>query len=366
MTQKIKALNVAIGLIVIGMNGAVSAQIQGAGSPSSSNLEALSPQPLPPKTTQAIQPNSGPNALNPQPLPPKTMQGIQPGAGINALNPQPLPPRDMQALRQPGVSALNPQPLPPNGSANLRTIRSLRESEGLPDTANVLINGKTANVGELRRAVVTNGSVAKVAGGVAQHKVNFNDRFGGGSAVASGATSGVLATKTWVKHDLPKERWKLIGCGDTHTDKHVRNHCNGSDDTNAQADAECVQKLLMNGVSGFWVAYCGGNKGPNAGGFHSKYNASRQEKSSGVDVYEIQINPACKFEHWWVAPYSTVKVDSMAPQRGTVRAIARWTTDRCISAKATFLGATVDEDYACFAGYYNTVTKAECPAGINP
>jgi hypothetical protein len=342
MTHKIKALNVAIGLIVIGMNGAVSAQIQGAGSPSSSNLEALSPQPLPPKATQAIQINSG----------------------LNALNPQPLPPKEIQALQRPRITALNPQPLPPNGNVNVRAIKSLRETEGLPDTANVTINGRTANLGELRKGVVIGGSIAKSSGVIMKFSAKFAERFAGTPNDA--ITTLAKKPQPWVKHELPKERWKLVGCGDTTHDKYHRNHCNGSDLDNAQADAQCLQKLLLKAVSAFGVVYCGVSGGSRAGGFHSKYNANNQEKKSGIDVYEIQINPACKYEHWWTSPYSTVTVDSMVPQQGTVRAIARWTTDRCVSAKSTFLGETIDEDYACMASYYNTKTTVECPVGISP
>ncbi len=350
MHPNIKALGAILFSTAIYYNGAVSAQTPGTGTPSSPSFEAL----------------------NPQPLPPKALQGIKPNSGINALNPQPLPPKEIQSLQRPaGVTTLSPQPLPPSGNPSVRTIKSLRESEGLPETANVIINGKTANVGDLRKGVVVSGSIAKATDTVFQFKVKVGDgvdRTSAGAAVSDYAKKSptLRPMKAWVRHELPKERWKQVGCGDTHNDHHVRNHCNGSDYENAREDAICVSKLLAKSVSGGLAVYCTVPGGPRAGGFHSTYNASNQAKKSGVDVFEIQINPACSFEHWWSSAYSTVKVDSMVPQQGTVRAIARWTTDRCIKATATFLGATVDEDYACFAGYHNTQTTAQCPAGISP
>jgi hypothetical protein len=373
MTHKIKALHAAIGLIATSLSGAVAAQIQDAGSRASSNFDTLSPQPLPPKATQAIQPNSGLNALNPKPLPPKATQAIQPNSDLTALNPQPLPPKERSIL----------------------AIKSMRETANLAPDTMVKINGRELSVKALREQIVVSkatpevstGTVFKFSSGDIMSPINRKpmlndaasdirdqlDRYAGGSQgrVGSGkpAQSPPPETAVWVKHDVPKSRWKLVSCADTSTERGVVNHCEGNDLAGTQANAACVVRGLEMRVNGIGIIssnFCSSNGGDRAGGFHTKYNASNFEKKSGIDVYEISINPACRWEHSWTASYSTVKVDSMVPQQGTLRAIARWTTDRCVSVKATLFGATIDEDYACIAGYYNTVTKAECPAGINP
>jgi hypothetical protein len=371
MTPIIKASSLVSCLIAICCNAAAYSQIQGAGSPSSSNLEALSPQPLPPKTSQVLRPNSGINALNPQPLPPNELPSVKRNNDLTALNPQPLPPKDRPAL----------------------AIKSMREVANLaPDTL-VKVNGRELTVKALREQIVVSQTKPEVSGNTlfkfssgdlmspVNRKPMLNDaaadirdqldRYAGGS---QGRTGGGKPTQPpppapWVKHDLPKSRWKLVSCADTSEERAVVNHCAGNDLAGAQANARCVAsglEMRVNGIGIISTNFCSYNGGDRAGGFHTKYNASNFEKKSGVDVYEMQINPARRWEHGWSAPYSTVKVDSMVPQQGTVRAIARWTTDRCISAKATFFGATVDEDYACIASYYNSVTKAECPAGVAP
>jgi hypothetical protein len=316
---------------------------------------------------------------------------------VQALNPQPLPPKEIAVpKRNNDLTALNPQPLPPKAHATI-AIKSLREIANMTPETMVNIAGRDITVKALREQV----AVAKITVGESSNAMfKFNsrdlaapinnqplindeaarardllDRYAGGSqgrlggGRPSGAGSGGSTTIQWLKHELPKSRWKLVSCADTSESRGSVNHCAGNDMAGAQADARCVTsglEMRVNGTGFIASNFCSVHGGSRAGGFHTKYNASNFEKKSGIDVYEMTINPACRWEHWWSAPYNTTVVDSMSPQPGVVRAIVRWTTDRCVSAKATFLGATVDEDYACITAYFNHKASAECPAGVMP
>jgi hypothetical protein len=339
--------------------------------------------------------NAAVNALNPQPLPPAALKLAQPST--TSLNPQPLPPA--KVVKPPGaigsLNALNPQPLPPNARAAI-AISSLQEMVNLSPETVVRFKDRELSVKALREQITVSKSAMEPSS-TAQFKFSSRDvmsprapggdrpsvndavagvrdkldRYAGGSQGRVGGTPAsapASAPAPWVKHDLPKSRWQLISCGNAHNDRHEINKCDGSDASLAQSNLECVAKKLANGVDGnpINVVFCNVYPSERAGAFHTKYDASNSRKNSGSDVYELRVNPQCRWEHWWTTTNSTASVESQNPSPGVIRAVAKWSTDRCWSARATFWGALIDEDYACVASYHNSVTKAECPAGVSP
>jgi hypothetical protein len=266
---------------------------------------------------------------------------------------------------------LNPQPSPPP-KAKLDTppvIKSLKQTAGMPDTQVVSVNGKTAVLGDLRKGV-TRGEF-KLSDVSASFKIGYS------AAIAELAKAPVelkplKGMKVPVKHTLPMERWRLVGCSNTeHDELPSVNKCKGSNFEYAKEDAGCVSATLAMGVNLTPVGrgiYCRGSgtgtKG--AGAFHTQFNASRQETKAGSDVYEIEYNNQCRYEHWWKTSYGNAQLDASNPRPGVFRVTVRWNANQCISARSSFLGATIDEDFACIASYFNSSTTAECPAGVAP
>ncbi len=343
-----RALSPIICWIAILANSVVTAQAPAASPTASSNLDAIAAQPVSAGVSQAIRPNSAINALNPQPLPPK--------------------------------------------ERSVRVIKSMRETADLAPEAMVKINGRELTVKALREQIVvtkpevraSSGAVFKFSSGETMAPINRSpalndaaagvrdklDRYAGGSQGRLGSSGPAPTTPPpapWVKHNLPKSRWIVVACGAASAPSGYDNTCVGADKAAAQTAMSSTQTLLVNGVSGGLTVFT--TRYPataHAGAFHTEYDASTFPRKGGVDVYELRLNPACRWEHWWNDIYSTATIVSSSPSPGVVRATANWKAQTCMSAKSTFFGALVDEDYACVTSYYNSKTTAECPAGVVP
>jgi hypothetical protein len=192
------------------------------------------------------------------------------------------------------------------------------------------------------------------------------ERAGRGPVRGAPAPAPAPAPTPWVKHKIPKDRWTVISCNNGSAPPRYPNNCEGADPYGLDVARANTERLLRNGVTGGFAVYIAAVPTSRAGAVHTQFNASNYQQASGVDVYELRIDPACRYEHWWQSVNGKTTVDNASPARGEIRATAYWKADQCISARSTVFGATLDEDYACMVGYYNTVTNAECPPGVTP